>query len=100
MTFSRIHTRLARSLLGLGFLLLAGADWPQFLGPTRNGISTETGLLQTWSQKGPPLLWEREAGEGFSGPVVAGERLILFHRLDGDEVVECLDPATGKLRWK
>jgi len=81
-------------------LLLAGADWPQFLGPTRNGISTETGLLQTWSQKGPPVLWEREVGEGFSGPVVAGERLILFHRLDGDEVVECLDPATGKPRWK
>jgi outer membrane protein assembly factor BamB len=101
MTFSRNAARLLRLALGLaGLLLLAGADWPQFLGPTRNGVSTETGLLQSWPAKGPPLLWERPVGEGFSGPVVAGDRLVLFHRVGGDEVVECLDPATGKPRWK
>jgi len=83
-----------------GFLCLTGADWPQFLGPTRNGISTETGLLQSWPEKGPPVLWEREVGEGYSGPVVAGERLILFHRLGNKEVVECLDASSGKERWK
>jgi outer membrane protein assembly factor BamB len=75
-------------------------DWPQFLGPRRDGTSTETGLLQAWPKDGPPVLWQKEVGEGFSGPVVAGDRLILFHRVENNEVVECLDAATGKPRWK
>jgi outer membrane protein assembly factor BamB len=76
------------------------ADWPQFLGPRRSGVSTETGLIATWPKDGPPKLWDKSVGAGFSSPVVAGERLILFHRLDNNEVVECLDPATGRQRWK
>ncbi len=79
--------------------LLAG-DWPQFLGPKRNGISAETGLQLSWGEKGPPKLWHREVGEGYSGPVVAGDRLILFHRVDDREVVECLQAADGKSIWK
>lgn len=78
----------------------AGADWPQFLGPERNGTSKETGLLQSWGEKGPPVLWQKEVGEGFSAPVVAGERLILFHRVGDEEVVECLEAASGKQMWK
>src|SRR5262249_46534384 len=77
-----------------------GADWPQFLGPQRNGVSTETGLLQTWDTKGPPVLWQKDVGEGFSAPVIAGDRLILFHRVGDEEVVECLDAATGERKWK
>ncbi len=77
-----------------------GADWPGILGPNRDGVSPETGLLAAWPAKGPPLVWEREVGEGFSGPAVAGRALVLFHRLGGDEVVECLEAATGKQRWK
>jgi outer membrane protein assembly factor BamB len=76
------------------------ADWPQFLGPARNGISTETGLLQAWPKEGPPVLWEQEIGEGFSGPVVAGTRLIVFHRVDDEEVITCFNAATGKEQWK
>jgi outer membrane protein assembly factor BamB len=53
-----------------------------------------------WPDKGPPLLWAKEVGEGYSGPVVAGDRLILFHRVGDREVVECLDAANGKQRWK
>lgn len=78
----------------------AGADWPQFLGPARNGISAEAGLLAEWPKKGPPLLWERSVGDGFSGPVVAGDRLLLFHAVGENDVLECLDPASGKLQWK
>jgi outer membrane protein assembly factor BamB len=76
------------------------ADWPQFLGPQRNSTSTETGLLQTWGEKGPPVLWRKDVGEGFSAPVIAGDRLILFHRVGDEEVVECLDAATGEQKWK
>jgi outer membrane protein assembly factor BamB len=76
------------------------ADWPQFLGPERTCTTTETGLLQTWDRKGPTVLWQREVGEGFSAPVVAGGRLILFHRVGDEEIVECLDAANGKEMWK
>ena len=84
--------------------LLAGGvwagDWPQFLGPARNSTSSETGLLEAWPEKGPPVVWEREVGAGYSGPVVAGGRLVLFHRTGDEEVVECLDAAGGKTLWK
>jgi outer membrane protein assembly factor BamB len=76
------------------------ADWPQFLGPDRNGTSTETGLLQSWEAKGPPVVWQKEVGEGYSAPVVASGRLILFHRVGDEEIVECLDAATGKEMWR
>lgn len=95
-----MSVRTSRLALAAALLLAAGADWPQFLGPTRNGTSPETGLLKTWPAKGPPVVWEREIGEGYSGPVVAGGRLVLFHRVGDEEVVECLDAATGKPHWK
>jgi outer membrane protein assembly factor BamB len=79
---------------------LSASDWPQFLGPTRNGISTETGLAKSWPEKGPPVVWEREVGEGYSAPVVSGGTLVLFHRVGGEEIVEGLDAANGKPRWK
>lgn len=91
------------TLLTLTCLMAAislAADWPQFLGPQRNSTSTETGLLQTWDAKGPPVLWQKEVGEGFSAPVVAAGRLILFHRVGDEEIVECLDAANGKEVWK
>jgi hypothetical protein len=75
-------------------------DWPQFLGPTRNGISPETNLASAWPKEGPPTVWQKKVGEGFSGPVVADGKLILFHRLADAEVVECLDVKSGKPLWK
>jgi outer membrane protein assembly factor BamB len=80
--------------------LCLAAYWPQFLGPTRNGASTETGLTATWPKKGPPVVWEKDVGEGFSGPVIAGARVILFHRVSDEEVVECLGAADGATKWK
>jgi outer membrane protein assembly factor BamB len=78
----------------------AAEDWPQFLGPRRDGISTENNLLQSWPAKGPPVLWERSVGEGFSGPVVSGNRLILFHRRGNKEVVDCFDAIKGTPLWQ
>jgi outer membrane protein assembly factor BamB len=88
-----------RSTLLLLPLLLA-ADWPQHLGPKRDGHSPETGLLRDWPKGGPAVVWKRDVGSGWSGPVVAGGKLILFHRVEEQEVVECLDAATGKPLWK
>jgi outer membrane protein assembly factor BamB len=77
------------------FSVLMAQDWPQHLGPTRDGRYTGP-----WSEKSTfSQVWSRKVGEGFSGPVLAGGLLILFHRQGGQEVVESLDPATGKTQW-
>jgi outer membrane protein assembly factor BamB len=96
----RLVAALVLALLGGLASVAPGADWPQFRGPSRDGTSAEKGLLATWPEKGPPLVWDMEVGEGYSGPVVAGGRLILFHRLGDQEVVQCLDAANRKKRWK
>lgn len=106
--------QLRRDRMGNGLLftmaLIAGVslletgsqagDWPQLLGPARNGVSAETNLAETWPKAGPPVLWKRNVGQGFSGPAVAAGRLILFHRTDDQEVVECLDASTGDGLWR
>jgi outer membrane protein assembly factor BamB len=102
-TFPRLPGRLGAFLLFFSLSLCGespGADWPQFLGPERNNTSAETGLALKWPKEGPRVLWDREVGDGFSGPVIASDRLILFHRVGDQEVVECLDAATGKQHWK
>ena len=75
-------------------------DWPQFLGPARDGRYTGAPLAVDWSDGGPRRLWSRPVGAGFAGPAVAGDRLILFHRVGGREVVEALDAATGGVLWR
>ena len=75
-----------------------GDDWPQFLGPTRNGVYLGV-PLGSWKEGGPPVLWRKDIGRGFSGPVVAEGRLILFHRLGDRETVECLEAGSGKKIW-
>jgi len=76
------------------------ADWPQFLGPNRNGSITQSNLAKTWPKEGPTAVWQHKVGEGFGGPVVSAGKLIIFHRLDGKEVVECLDAKSGKELWR
>lgn len=86
------------------FLILSSAalasDWPEFLGPDRNGISSETGLVDKFPTNGLPLLWEKEIGTGYSAPSVRGERLVLHHRVGTNEVVECYDANSGKSLWQ
>jgi outer membrane protein assembly factor BamB len=74
-------------------------DWPQFLGPDRNGVYLGYDLAKKWPPAGPPMVWKKEVGAGFSSPVVAKGRLILFHRIGSKEVVEALDAATGENIW-
>lgn len=86
--------------LALGLKAAHAADWPQILGPNRNSVAEGKGLAAQWPKEGPPFLWKRNVGQGFAGPVVSEGRLILFHRVDDNEVVEAMDAATGKLLWK
>jgi outer membrane protein assembly factor BamB len=75
-------------------------DWPQILGPNRNGVAVDERLADTWPETGPAKLWSRPVGSGFAGPAVAGGAVVVFHRLGDEEVVEALDAATGEPRWK
>jgi len=78
----------------------SAADWPQFLGPQRNGNYSGPPLARAWPKEGPPVLWKRAVGAGFAGPAVCEDRVILFHRLDDQAVVECLAARTGNEVWK
>ncbi|MCW5556376.1 MAG: PQQ-binding-like beta-propeller repeat protein [Verrucomicrobiae bacterium] len=80
---------------GLG---LSAADWPQFLGPARNGSTSET-VATPWPEDGPRRRWRIEAGAGFAGPVIAGDRAILFSREGSDDVVSAVQVRTGKRLW-
>ena len=75
-------------------------DWPQFLGPQRNGVYTGPRLAASWPAGGPKRVWRKPVGQGFAGPVVAGDRLILFHRVGNEEVVEALDARSGNPLWR
>jgi outer membrane protein assembly factor BamB len=77
----------------------AAQDWPQILGPGRNGIYTGPPIVPSFPRSGPPLLWKREVGAGFAGPAVAAGKLVLFHRVNNRETVEAMDAATGKTAW-
>ena len=77
-----------------------GEDWPRFLGLRGDNISTETGLLPRWPANGPPLLWSKTVGTGYSAPSVRGSQLVLHHRVAGEEVVEAFAVATGASLWR
>jgi len=86
-------------LIALLTAVALAEDWPQFLGPTRNGVYSGNDLAAKWPAGGPAVVWKKDVGQGFSAPVVAQGRLILFHRVGDKEVVEALDAATGHGIW-
>jgi hypothetical protein len=88
------------AIAAAGALPLIAADWPQYLGPERNGIYRGPALAETWGGKGPRAVWRKTIGQGFAGPAVVAGRLILFHRVGNEEVVESLDAATGTPQWR
>jgi len=77
-----------------------GGDWPRFLGPNADNSSPETGLLKKWPTNGPPLLWEKKVGTGYSAPSVWGDTLVLHHLLANEEIVEAFDAGAGRSLWR
>ncbi len=96
-------------------ILAQSGDWPQWLGPERDGIWKETGIVETLPDGGPEILWRVEAGYGYSSPTVANGKVYLSdylieegevvnnpsgrHPLKGQERVRCLDAETGEELW-
>src|SRR5262245_16650669 len=91
---------LLAGLLVIG-VSVEGADWPQFRGPNRDDVSKETGLLQRWPKDGPKLLWTyADAGIGYSGPAIIGNRLYCMGGDGTNDFVFCLDTQNGKKLWQ
>ena len=89
------------------FVLLActanidAQDWPQYLGEFRNSTSSQQGILRTWPEEGPEVLWAVDVGIGFGGPIVKDGKVYLLDRDDeyGDKL-RCFDLNSGKELWK
>jgi outer membrane protein assembly factor BamB len=84
---------------------LPAADWPQWRGPNRDGISTETGLLKEWPKEGPKLTWKINlGGVGYGSPVIVGDKLFISAAEDDKEgkkeFAVCVNTKTGEQVWK
>ena len=106
--------------LGLLCALLAATtaqadDWPQWMGPARDNIWRESGLLESFPENGPRVLWRAPVAGGYAGPAVSNDRVYLVDfvlekttgdngsnrkALPGTERVLCLDQGTGEVIWK
>ena len=92
-------------------------DWPQWLGPKRDGVWRETAIVQEFPPQGPPVRWRTPIGGGFAGPAVAANRVYITDRkiaqgernpanpfqrgtVPGTERILCLDAADGRILWK
>jgi outer membrane protein assembly factor BamB len=103
MSRARLPLSVIGVVIGIGACALpaAAADWPQWRGPQRDGISQETGLLKTWPKDGPKVAWQSDkVGNGYSTPSVAGDRIYLIGN-EGrkKEFVEALNVQDGRLIW-
>ena len=103
--------------LVLGTVTARGADWPQWLGPNRDSVWAETGIIDTFPAQGPPIRWRAKIGSGYAGPVVAKGRVYVMDRvlaqdarnpsdpfqrgsITGGERVLCLNEIDGKMLWQ
>jgi len=75
-------------------------DWPCFLGPTGDGKSPEKGILTTWGECGPPIVWHRPLGTGYGIGSVARGRFFQFDRHGDQARLTCLDARTGQSLWQ
>lgn len=100
---------MTRLLCGVAFLPLIfccaswAEDWPQFRGPNRDSVWTETGILEKFPAEGLKYCWRAPVGPGFSSPVVAQGRVYVidaqYAKSSADERVHCFDEVTGKSLW-
>ena len=106
-------------LAACAFVAISGTiqadNWPQWMGPKRDGVWRETGILDKFPDGGPKILWRKPIGAGYSGPAIANERVYVMDRgentaapkegriaptpLKGVERVLCLDAKSGNEIW-
>jgi outer membrane protein assembly factor BamB len=105
-------------LFALALPAARGDDWPQWMGPNRDAVWSETGILEQFPASGPKVLWRAPISSGYSGPAVAAGRVYVTDRIlkpgatnpadpfnttmkvESTERVLCFDAKTGKELWK
>ncbi len=96
-------------MLNLALLMLClslsvvtfAADWPQFRGPTANGIAPDQGINKNWAQRPPEELWQVAlGGDAYAGPAVAGGKVYIIAHEGDQDVVRALDLTTGQEVWR
>jgi outer membrane protein assembly factor BamB len=98
-----VLTLSAIAFLAIGGQLAAGADWPNYRGPSHDGISSETDWQSQWGETGPAVLWKGSVGIGFSTMAVANGRAYISGNTGKDnstDIVFCFDAETGKELWR
>jgi outer membrane protein assembly factor BamB len=93
------RTSLLISILFMTIPIFA-SDWPQYLGPDRNAVSGEKGLLRSWPAEGPEVLWTVPLGEGFGGAAISEGKVYVYDRVDDKtNILRCLDLMSGTEEW-
>ena len=108
-------------LAALSLTLIAATanadDWPRWMGPERDGVWQEDGIVETFPAGGPKVVWRREIHRGYSGPAVAGGKVFVMDRkladpskvaenafkrgrIPGNERLLCLDSTSGEILWE
>jgi len=82
------------------FAVPASAQWTQWGGPNRDFAADAKSLASQWPEGGPKKIWSRSLGEGYTSILVDGGKLFTMYRVDDDEVIVCLDAATGETKWE
>src|SRR5260370_22967278 len=118
----RLHTWQGKTLL-TGLVVVATGrvradDWPQWLGPQRDGVWPESAIVEKFPASGPKVKWQKPIGGGYAGPAVAGGKVFVTARvlapgaknpdspfnkkvtIGGSERVLCLDEADGSVVWE
>jgi outer membrane protein assembly factor BamB len=97
-----MKTRMLSVVVGLVCLGAMAADWPQWRGPNRDGVSAEKGLLAQWPTEGPTLVWQaKDLGDGYSTPAVVGDRIYMNSNQGmEDEYVLALSTGDAKQIWR
>lgn len=91
---------LTTAALAIACTTLSAADWPQWRGPNRDGVSTETGLLTQWSEDGPELLWTGKGlGKGYASVAIADGRLFTMGSQTGGASLVAMDANNGDVLW-
>ena len=85
--------------LSTGVPMATAQDWPQWRGPNRDGSVESFTLPSTWPE-GLTEQWTVDVGLGYATPVIVGDRIYMYTRQDGDEVMLAMDVDTGDVVWR
>src|SRR5262245_59847589 len=79
--------------------LVFAENWPRWLGPNGTGISTETGLAESWPSDGPKKVWSHDVGTGYSSAVAVDGKVYFFAQKDMNDVLTAFNADTCAVAW-